>query len=73
MPGGGFPHSDIAGSSRVDTPDQRFSQCPTSFIGSLWLGIHHTPFLPFFPVATEKLVLQRVTLWFVLVCSLCTW
>lgn len=61
MPDGGFPHSDIAGSSRVHTPDQRFAQCATSFLGRRWLGIHPTPFFPCFSVATETWLLQRVT------------
>src|SRR5687768_3764598 len=39
MPQRGFPHSDIADSSRAHTPGRRFSQCITSFIGILCPGI----------------------------------
>ena len=39
MPQRGFPHSDIADSSRAHTPGRRFSQCITSFVGILCPGI----------------------------------
>ena len=45
MPSGGFPHSEIVGSSRLHTPDRPFSQCPTSFFGSTSPGIHRMPFV----------------------------
>ena len=43
MTTGGFPHSDISGSSRLHTPDQSFSQYITSFIGTVRQGIRRLP------------------------------
>jgi len=39
----GFPHSEIAGSSRLHTADRRLSQCTTSFLGTGRLGIPRVP------------------------------
>ena len=40
---GGFPHSEISGSSRLHTPDQSLSQYTTSFIGTVRQGIRRLP------------------------------
>ena len=59
MPQRGFPHSDIADSSRAHTPGRRFSQCITSFVGILCPGIPRVLLLAFsvFPcLNTEKLL-----------------
>ncbi len=58
MPQRGFPHSDIADSSRAHTPGRRFSQCITSFVGILCPGIPRMLLLAFSVLPclnTEKL------------------
>ena len=62
MPQRGFPHSDIADSSRAHTPGRRFSQCITSFVGILCPGIPRMLFVAFsvFPGIRRNCVLFYV-------------